>query len=93
MHGNYYDISAGELIYALLYELHESGTMELDTIVKRGQDISNSLDARETFKFASPVEILRAIKVYTAWDTFVRLAWSVLRATRGYHVHHVLGKG
>jgi hypothetical protein len=82
--------------------------------LKHSLFISNSLDVRETFKFASPVEILRAVKVYTcsfygsnlwdlggpmagqvytAWDTCVRLAWSVPRATRGYLVHHVLSEG
>ena len=47
------------------HELHESGDMDYDTRIKRGQFISNSLDVRETFSFASPMEILVALKTYT----------------------------
>ena len=47
------------------HELHESGTMEYDARVKRAQFISNSLEVRELFSFASPLEILTAQKVYT----------------------------
>ena len=46
-------------------ELHESGTMDYDTRVKNAQFISNSLETRELFSFASPAEVLRALKVYT----------------------------
>jgi hypothetical protein len=42
-----------------------SGTMEYDARVKRVQFISNSYEVRELFSFASPLEILRAQKVYT----------------------------
>ena len=96
------------------HELHESGTMEYDTRVKRAKFISNCLDIRETFKFASPVEILKAMKlyncsfygsnlwdldsssakqIYSAWDTNVKLTWSVPRATRSYLVEQVLSSG
>jgi hypothetical protein len=43
------------------HELHESGTMEHDARVKRVMFISKSLEIRETFSFASPVEIMRAV--------------------------------
>ena len=46
------------------HELHESGTMEHDAEVKRAAFISSSMDVRETFRFASPVEVLTALKVY-----------------------------
>ena len=46
------------------HELHESGTMDYDTRVKKAQFISNSLETRELFNFASPAEVLRALKVY-----------------------------
>ena len=46
------------------HELHESGTMEHDAEVKRAVFISSSMEVRGTFKFASPVEILAALKVY-----------------------------
>ena len=46
------------------HELHESGTMEHDADVKRAVFISSSMEVRNTFRFASPVEILTALKVY-----------------------------
>ena len=46
------------------HELHQSGNMDYDAKVKRGQYISTSLEIREMFSFASPIEILRAVKVY-----------------------------
>ena len=47
------------------HELHESGNMEFDTRVKRTQFISNSFEVREVFSFASPPEVLGALKTYT----------------------------
>ena len=46
------------------HELHESCTMEHDAEVKRAIFIRNSLEIRESFSFANPVEILSAMKVY-----------------------------
>ena len=60
------------------HELSETGSMEQDAKVKRATFISRSVEIRETFKFASPVEVLHAMKVYCSsfygcmlWD----LAW------------------
>ena len=46
------------------HELHESGTLEYDSKLKRAQFITQSLEVRETFSFASPVEVLRALNLY-----------------------------
>ena len=46
------------------HELHESGNMEHDAKVKRAEFIDKSVEIRETFKFASPVEVLQALKIY-----------------------------
>ena len=46
------------------HELHETGTMEHDALVKRALFIANTVEIRESFSFASPVEILSAIKTY-----------------------------
>ena len=46
--------------------LHESGTMEQDSRVKRATFIQESTDIRETFSFANPVEVLRAVKVFAS---------------------------
>ena len=44
--------------------LHESGSMDQDIKAKRATFIADSTECRETFGFASPVEVLRAVKVY-----------------------------
>ena len=46
------------------HELHESGNMEHDASVKKAIFISQSVDVRQTFHFASPVEVISALKVY-----------------------------
>ena len=46
------------------HELHETGSMKHDALVKRAMFIDKSTEIRETFSFASPVEILSALKVY-----------------------------
>ena len=44
--------------------LHESGSMEQDIKEKRAKFIDESTRIRESFAFASPNEILHAVKVY-----------------------------
>ena len=44
--------------------LHESGSMDQDTRCKRASFIDESTQVREAFGFASPSEVLRAVKVY-----------------------------
>ena len=44
--------------------LHESGTMDRDVLSKRAGFIRESTEIRETFDFASPVEVLKAVKLY-----------------------------
>lgn len=46
------------------HELHESGTMEHDAHVKKAMFIDKSVQIREMFHFASPVEVLGAMKVF-----------------------------
>ena len=46
------------------HELHESGTMEHDAHVKKALFIDKSVEIREMFHFASPVEVLGAMKVF-----------------------------
>ena len=58
------------------HEFHESGTMEHDTTVKRAQFISKSTEIRESFSFASPVEVLRAVKVF-AGDLYGGNLWQL----------------
>ena len=60
----------------LAHELYESGTMEHDTHVKRAEFISKSTDIREIFSFASPVEVLRAVKVF-AGDLYGANLWNL----------------
>ena len=46
------------------HELSETGNMEYDAKVKRAIFITKSVEVRESFSFASPVEVLHALKVY-----------------------------
>ena len=71
------------------HELHESGNMEHDAKVKRAEFIDKSVEVRETFQFASPVEILQALKVYCSsfygsmlWDLSGEGACQVFNAWR-----------
>ena len=44
--------------------LDQSGTMEKDIRSKRAAYISDSVEIRESFGFASPAEVLKAVKLY-----------------------------
>ena len=46
------------------HELHQSGTMEHDAKVARARFIEQSVEVRQTFFFASPAEVIRALQVY-----------------------------
>ena len=48
------------------HEFHESGNMDHDSNIKRAEFIRKSTEIRETFFFASPVEVLLAVKVFAA---------------------------
>ena len=47
------------------HELHERGTMEHDAKVARARYINQTVEVRESFAFASPLEVIRALEVYT----------------------------
>lgn len=44
--------------------LHESGTMDHDIKAKRATFIGDSTECRESFGFASPCDVLKAVKVH-----------------------------
>ena len=46
------------------HELHEDGTMTMDTNMRRGAFIGKCLEVQEAFSFAAPAEVLGAIKLY-----------------------------
>ena len=58
------------------HELHESGSMDHDCCVKRAEFIRKSTEIREEFAFASPVEVLRAVKVF-AGDLYGGNLWQL----------------
>ena len=58
------------------HELHETGTMEHDAHVKRAEFIYKSTKIRDTFSFASPVEVLREVKVF-AGDLYRSNLWKL----------------
>ena len=43
--------------------LHQSGSMEKDIRSKRASFIDESVHVRKSFEFASPVEVLQAVKL------------------------------
>ena len=46
------------------HEIHESGEMTHDTTVKRAILIGKTVEVRDSFPFASPPSVLRALQVY-----------------------------
>ena len=50
--------------------------MEFDCKSKRGRFIESSLSIRETFKFAQPSEILKAVQVYCC-DMYGSMLWNI----------------
>ena len=44
--------------------LHQSGTMDKDARIARAKFIDQSVETRQSFSFASPVEVIRALHVY-----------------------------
>ena len=46
------------------HELHSSGTMGHDSNVARARFIDQTVEVRQSFSFASPVEVVRALQVY-----------------------------
>ena len=53
-----------ESAWHLGHLLHCSGSMDQDIKVKKASFISDSTEVRESFGFASPTEVLRAVKLY-----------------------------
>ena len=46
------------------HELHESGTMNHDAVIKRAQFIDKSVELRSMFHWAAPADVLRAMQTY-----------------------------
>ena len=46
------------------HELHEDGTMTMDTSMRRGAFIGKTLEVQDAFSFAAPAEVLGAVKLY-----------------------------
>ena len=57
-------------------ELCEDGTMDMDTKEKTAAFITRSLEIREQFSFAHPMEMLRAVKVYCC-DHYGAMLWDL----------------
>ena len=69
------------------HELHQDGTMELDTKMKRAGFIESSTEIREMFGFAHPSQVLNSVQIYTChfygsmlWDLFGEMSGQVYRA-------------
>ena len=69
------------------HELHESGTMDHDAVVKRAQFIDMSVEVRSMFSWAAPADILKVLKTYCSafygsmlWDLGGEKAGQVYRS-------------
>ena len=69
------------------HELHESGLMEYDAGIKKAIFVNQSVEIRETFGFANPIDIVSALKVYCSsfygcmlWDLSGEKAGQVFNA-------------
>ena len=58
------------------HELHQCCNMEYDAKVKRYSFIDKSVNIRECFSFADPVQILKAVQVY-AGDGYGSMLWNL----------------
>ena len=68
------------------HELHQLGNMDMDISMKRAEFIETSVQIRETFGFARPEKILRAVHVYGGhW--YGAMLWDLYgdKANRVYH--------
>ena len=57
-------------------ELSEDGSMDMDTKEKTAACITRSLEIREQFSFAHPMEVLSAVKVYCC-DHYGSMLWDL----------------
>jgi hypothetical protein len=57
-------------------ELSEDGTMDMDNKEKTAAFITKSLEVREQFSFAHPMEVLRAVKIYCC-DHYGSMLWDL----------------
>ena len=69
------------------HELHQLCNMDMDASMKRAEFIETSVQIRETFEFARPEEVLRAVHVYAGhyygsmlWDLFGEKAGQLYRS-------------
>ena len=46
------------------HELHETGTMDHDAVIKRAQFIDKSVEMRSLFHWAAPADVLKAMQTY-----------------------------
>ena len=58
------------------HEMHEDATMDFDCKCKRGKFIESSLSIRETFKFAKPAQVLKAVQTYCC-DMYGSMLWNL----------------
>ena len=58
------------------HELHESGLMDHDVVVKRAQFIDKSVEVRTMFEWAAPAEVLQAMKTYCS-DLYGSMLWDL----------------
>ena len=58
------------------HELHESGHMDHDAVIKRAQFIDKSVEVGNMFEWAAPPEVLKALKFYCS-DFYGSMLWDL----------------
>ena len=58
------------------HELHISGNMDHDAVVKRAMFIEKSVEVRNMFEWAAPAEVLAALKIYCG-DFYGSMLWDL----------------
>ena len=66
--------------------LNQTGTMDMDIKSKRASFIDDSTEIRETFSFASPVEVLAAVKLY-AGSHYGSMLWDLGSSMADQYFH------
>ena len=69
------------------HELNQDSTMDMDIRMKQTAFISNSVEIRNMFWFAIPIQVLKAVQTYSAhnygsmlWDLYVDAAGQMFRS-------------
>ena len=59
------------------HELHETGMMDHDAVIKRAKFIDQSVEVRNMFHWAAPADVLKALKIYCS-SFYGAMLWNLM---------------